>query len=162
MQHLADLEKGLAKCEGVLSEAQLRKPRITASRIRPSSVWPRWTSSPWKNYRAGFKMVDTCAAEFSANTPYFLLHLRRRQRSRRVHRGEGGQGRREGRAQEKESPRLRLRPYPHRSGHRVRLLLCPLRLDPQEARLRGYPRQQQNPRRSPPTSTPATACISTR
>ena len=24
-----------------------------------------------ENYRAGFKMVDTCAAEFSANTPYF-------------------------------------------------------------------------------------------
>ncbi len=26
---------------------------------------------PVENYRAGFKMVDTCAAEFSANTPYF-------------------------------------------------------------------------------------------
>ena len=30
---------------------------------------------PVENYRAGFKMVDTCAAEFSANTPYFYSCL---------------------------------------------------------------------------------------
>ena len=49
MQHLADLEKGLAKCQGTLTEAQYKgKPRSTAFRIRPSSAWPRWTSPPWR------------------------------------------------------------------------------------------------------------------
>ena len=37
---------------------------------------------PVENYRAGFKMVDTCAAEFSANTPsvsYTHLDVYKRQ-----------------------------------------------------------------------------------
>ncbi len=49
MQHLADLEKGLAKCNGVLTEEQYQDcQEVSASRIRPSSVWPRWTISPWR------------------------------------------------------------------------------------------------------------------
>ncbi len=42
-----------------------------------------------ENYRAGFKMVDTCAAEFSANTPYFYSTYDGDNEGRRVHRGEG-------------------------------------------------------------------------
>ena len=33
--------------------------------------------------RPAFKMVDTCAAEFEAQTPYLLLHLRPGERGRR-------------------------------------------------------------------------------
>ena len=55
-----------------------------------------------------YKMVDTCAAEFSARTPYFYsgwgVHCEARSfaRSGRPHRAGAGQ-----------------RPNPHRPGHRV-------------------------------------------
>ena len=122
MQHLADLEKGLAKCEGVLSVAQYKEAKKYGFQDKTIKRLAKVDKLPVENYRAGFKMVDTCAAEFSANHPLLLLHLRRRQRSRRVHRGEGGQGRREGRAQEKESPRLRLRPI--RIGQGIEFDYC--------------------------------------
>ena len=49
MQHLANLENGLKKCHGTADRgAVLKRPRSTASRIRPSSAWPRWTPCPWK------------------------------------------------------------------------------------------------------------------
>ena len=56
-----------------------------------------------------YKMVDTCAAEFEAATPYFYSHVRRGGRGDAAGRAEGGRG--------------RLRPDPDRPGDRVRLLL---------------------------------------
>ena len=71
MQHLADLEKGLAKCEGVLTEAQYREAKKYGFQDKTIKRLAKVDKLPVENYRAGFKMVDTCAAEFSANTPYF-------------------------------------------------------------------------------------------
>uniref|UniRef100_UPI003FEE25A2 carbamoyl-phosphate synthase large subunit n=1 Tax=Gemmiger formicilis TaxID=745368 RepID=UPI003FEE25A2 len=71
MQHLADLEKSLAKCEGVLSEAQYKEAKKYGFQDKTIKRLAKVDKLPVENYRAGFKMVDTCAAEFSANTPYF-------------------------------------------------------------------------------------------
>ena len=71
MQHLANLEKGLAKCEGVLTEAQYREAKKYGFQDKTIKRLAKVDKLPVENYRAGFKMVDTCAAEFSANTPYF-------------------------------------------------------------------------------------------
>ena len=71
MQHLADLEKGLAKCEGVLSVAQYKEAKKYGFQDKTIKRLAKVDKLPVENYRAGFKMVDTCAAEFSANTPYF-------------------------------------------------------------------------------------------
>ena len=58
-----------------------------------------------------FKSVDTCAAEFAATTPYYYSGWER-----------AGDAR--GRARRQPVGRdPRLRPQPHRPGHRVRLLL---------------------------------------
>ena len=70
-----------------------------------------------------FRLVDTCAAEFEAYTPYYYSHLRPgRRRGQAV---RPAQGHDPGR-----------RPQPHRAGHRVRLLLRARRLCPQAGRLR--------------------------
>ena len=61
-----------------------------------------------------YKMVDTCAGEFEASTPYFY--------STYEDEDEATRSRRRARA------RRRLRPDPHRAGHRVRLLLGACRL----------------------------------
>ena len=71
MQHLADLEKSLAKCEGVLSVAQYKEAKKYGFQDKTIKRLAKVDKLPVENYRAGFKMVDTCAAEFSANTPYF-------------------------------------------------------------------------------------------
>ena len=64
--------------------------------------------------RPGYAMVDTCAAEFAAETPVLLLDLRRG----RI-RARGAAGRPSG------GPRHRLRAGPDRAGDRVRLLRGP-------------------------------------
>ena len=139
MQHLANLEKGLANCHGVLSAAQYKEAKKYGFQDKTIRRLAEVDELPIANYRAGFKMVDTCAAEFSANTPYFYS----------TYDGDNEAAafiaEKEAAAPEKkkEGPCLRFRPHPHRSGHRVRLLLGPLRLDAQEARLRGHPGQQQ-------------------
>ena len=78
-----------------------------------------WTSCPstcasgaseW-GMRPVYKMVDTCAAEFEAATPYFYSTYEAGERSAAARRAEGA--------------RHRLRADPHRPGHRVRLLLGP-------------------------------------
>ena len=71
MQHLADLEKGLAKCNGVLTEEQYKTAKKYGFQDKTIKRLAKVDKLPVENYRAGFKMVDTCAAEFSANTPYF-------------------------------------------------------------------------------------------
>ena len=71
MQHLADLEKGLAKCNGVLSLEQYQTAKKYGFQDKTIKRLAQVDTLPVENYRAGFKMVDTCAAEFSANTPYF-------------------------------------------------------------------------------------------
>ena len=71
MQHLADLEKGLAKCNGVLTEEQYKTAKKYGFQDKTIKRLAQVDALPVENYRAGFKMVDTCAAEFSANTPYF-------------------------------------------------------------------------------------------
>ncbi len=62
-------------------------------------------------------MVDTCAAEFAAKTPYFY--------STYDEDNEAKQFIAERSDPQEEGARFRLRPHPHRSGHRVRLLLGP-------------------------------------
>ena len=71
MQHLANLEKGLANCHGVLSAAQYKEAKKYGFQDKTIRRLAEVDELPIANYRAGFKMVDTCAAEFSANTPYF-------------------------------------------------------------------------------------------
>ena len=63
--------------------------------------------------RPVYKMVDTCAAEFEAVTPYFYSTYEHGERSRAARRAEGDHS--------------WLGPDPHRAGHRVRLLLRPSR-----------------------------------
>ena len=71
MQHLADLEKGLAQCNGQLSLEQYKTAKKYGFQDKTIRRLAQVDTLPVENYRAGFKMVDTCAAEFSANTPYF-------------------------------------------------------------------------------------------
>src|SRR5699024_10769169 len=69
MQHLADLELGLKQGE-LTREKYLEAKKygfLDKTILRPSGA----DRLPVENLRAGFKMVDTCAAEFSAKTPYF-------------------------------------------------------------------------------------------
>ena len=71
MQHLANLENGLAKCNGQLSLEQYKTAKKYGFQDKTIKRLAKVDKLPVENYRAGFKMVDTCAAEFSANTPYF-------------------------------------------------------------------------------------------
>ena len=71
MQHLADLENGLAKCNGVLTEEQYKTAKKYGFQDKTIKRLAQVDKLPVENYRAGFKMVDTCAAEFDAETPYY-------------------------------------------------------------------------------------------
>ena len=69
MQHLANLELGLKQGE-LTREKYLEAKKygfLDKTILRLSGA----DKLPVENYRAGFKMVDTCAAEFAARTPYF-------------------------------------------------------------------------------------------
>ena len=95
-----------------------------------------------------YKAVDTCAAEFEAETPYFYSTYEDENEARAR------------RARARRDPRQR--PQPHRPGHRVRLLL----------RARGHDRcgrwatrrswSTATRRPSRPTTTPPTASTSSR
>ncbi len=71
IQHMADMENALCSQKSALSVddyKMYKKYGFMDSTIK------RLTGNdelPIAKYRAGFKMVDTCAAEFSARTPYF-------------------------------------------------------------------------------------------
>ena len=82
-----------------------------------------------KGIRPVFKLVDTCAAEFESMTPYLYSTYDE-----------------EDEAPPTKTPQdhhSRLRPQPHRPGHRVRLLLLPRRLRSQRRRLRDHHGQLQ-------------------
>ena len=69
LQHLANLEAGL-KTGPLTKETYLEAKKygfLDKTILRLSGE----KALPVENYHAGFKMVDTCAAEFSAKTPYF-------------------------------------------------------------------------------------------
>jgi hypothetical protein len=71
-----------------------------------------------------YKMVDTCAAEFEAKTPYFYSTF---------------DGENESVRERKEEDRgAGLRSEQNRSGHRVRLQLCARRAGGQGVRLRDH------------------------
>ena len=59
MQHLADLEKGLAKCEGVLSEAQYKEAKKYGFQDKTIKRLAKVDKLPVENYRAGFKTWRT-------------------------------------------------------------------------------------------------------
>ena len=101
-------------------------------------------------HRAGvYKRVDTCAAEFPAHDALPLLDLRRRRTRATPDRPPEG-----------ADPRLR--PQPHRPGHRVRLLLRARRLRAVEARATRRSWSTATRRRCRPTTTPPTGSTSSR
>ncbi|WP_295421514.1 carbamoyl-phosphate synthase large subunit [uncultured Subdoligranulum sp.] len=68
LQHLADIETGLQKGELTREKyLEAKKFGFLDKTIRRLSGVETLSASP----RASFKMVDTCAAEFAAKTPYF-------------------------------------------------------------------------------------------
>ncbi|MDD3428554.1 MAG: carbamoyl-phosphate synthase large subunit [Oscillospiraceae bacterium] len=72
LKHLADLEKGLA--QGTLTfekYAEAKQYGFMDKTIERLSGVKIKEAIGDKELHAGFKMVDTCAAEFSAKTPYF-------------------------------------------------------------------------------------------
>ena len=98
--------------------------------------------------RATFKTVDTCAAEFEAETPYHYSTYEDEDEVAPVDRPKVvilGSG-----------------PEPHRPGHRVRLLLRARQLRPARRRLRDDDGQLQPRDGVAPTTTPPTASTSSR
>ena len=69
MQHLAGLEMGLKK--GALTKEKYLEAKKYGFLDKTIRRLAGVETLPVENYRAGFKMVDTCAAEFAAKTPYF-------------------------------------------------------------------------------------------
>ena len=61
----------LTRGDGVLSLEQYQTAKKYGFQDKTIKRLAQVDALPVENYRAGFKMVDTCAAEFSANTPYF-------------------------------------------------------------------------------------------
>ena len=99
MQHLADLEKGLAQCNGVLSLEQYKTAKKYGFQDKTIRRLAQVDALPVENYRAGFKMVDTCAADvLSTNHPYFYSTYDGDNRGCKLHRREGSRDRCQGRA----------------------------------------------------------------
>ena len=98
--------------------------------------------------RVTYKTVDTCAAEFAADTPY---HYGTYEDEDEVAPLDAAGGR---------DPRQR--PEPHRAGRRVRLLLRARRVRAVGRRATRPSWSTATPRRSRPTTTPATGCSSSR
>ena len=93
-----------------------RHARPTACPSRCASCRQEWGVTPV------YKMVDTCAAEFEAETPYFYRTYEEENEAPAAARREGA--------------RHRQRADPHRPGDRVRLLCRPRRLGPAGGRRR--------------------------
>ncbi len=71
MQHLAELENGLAACNGSLSLEQYKTAKQYGFMDKTIKRLAKVEELPCESLRASYKMVDTCAAEFAASTPYF-------------------------------------------------------------------------------------------
>ncbi len=153
LRNLVRLEKRLA------SEPLTKELYLTAKKLGfPDKIIEELsgqTLSRRMHRSAVYKMVDTCAAEFTAKTPYFYSTYDEENEAAEFIEEQNP-------ARQENGHRLRLRPHPHRPGHRVRLLLGPLRLG--AARSWGMRRSSPTTTRRPsrPTSTPPTGCTSTR
>ena len=99
---------------------------------------------------ATFKAVDTCAAEFEAYTPYYYSTYEDEDETPPKQPGK----------RRRDDPRRRAQP--HRTGNRVRLLLLPRQLRPDANWASSRSWSTRTPRRSAPTTTPATCCSSSR
>ncbi len=132
MQHLADLENGLAKCNGVLTEEQYKTAKKYGFQDKTIKRLARWTSSPWR-ITAPASRWWTPAPPSSRPTPPTSTPpttATTKPRSSLPRRKPPP------RASPKRKRCWSLVPaHPHRSGHRVRLLLGALRVDPEKARL---------------------------
>ena len=93
---------------------------LTGARPRRKSAPQRKAAGIMPTYR----LVDTCAAEFEAYTPYYYSTYGDENETPRRRQEEGHHPRR--------------RPEPHRAGHRVRLLLRPRGLRAEGGRLRDH------------------------
>ena len=129
LKKMAEFEKALEK-DGLTVEhyetgKKMGYPDDTLKRLSGTS------ELPVESKTAVYKMVDTCGAEFDAETPYFYSSF--------------DQSANPGLPPQRQAGHYGawLRPHPHRSGHRVRLFLRPLRLDAEGAGLRSSHRQQQ-------------------
>jgi len=71
LQHLADLELGLAACNGSLSAEQYLEAKRNGFMDKTIKRLAGVDELPVQGLHASYKMVDTCAAEFAARTPYF-------------------------------------------------------------------------------------------
>ena len=162
MQHLADLEKGLAKCEGVLSVAQYKEAKKYGFQDKTIKRLAKVDKLPVENYRAGFKMVDTCAAEFSANTPYFYSTYDGDNEAAEFIAEKEAKAAEKGEPRKKKVPRLRFRPHPASVRASSSTTALSTASGPSRSTAVRPFWSTTTPRRSPPTLTPATACISTR
>ncbi|MBQ8648351.1 MAG: carbamoyl-phosphate synthase large subunit, partial [Oscillospiraceae bacterium] len=71
LQHLADLELALGRCNGSLSAEQYLEAKRNGFMDKTIKRLAKVDELPVKDVHASYKMVDTCAAEFAARTPYF-------------------------------------------------------------------------------------------
>ncbi len=71
LQHLANLELGLAACNGSLSIEQYKQAKQYGFMDKTIKRLAQVEELPCEPLHASYKMVDTCAAEFAASTPYF-------------------------------------------------------------------------------------------
>ena len=118
-----ELEKGQLTEELYTQGKRLGYPDSTIARLSGCQVtFPRKTT---------YKMVDTCAGEFAAHTPYFYATYDTEESG-----GEDEALEFIGEDREKKTVhRAGFRPHPHRPGHRVRLRQRPLRAVPPAAGL---------------------------
>ena len=102
--------RGVPRSGATERRRSTRAPRSTRGSCASCTSWRSTPTAPFRGVRT-FKAVDTCAAEFEAETPYYYSAWERAG-------GRRGPPRRQA---ERDDPRLR--PEPDRPGDRVRLLL---------------------------------------
>ena len=143
--------------EGAAARSMPSGCASSSARASPTAAWhadrhaPRRRSAPSATSSTCvpvYKRVDTCAAEFATSTAYLYSTYE-----------EECEAQPDQPAQDHDPGR---RPEPHRPGHRVRLLLR-ARGAGSCARTASRPSWSTAIRRpSPPTTTPPTACTSSR
>ncbi len=112
-KRIIDMEEELKRCRGVPSADTLKRAKEMCFADSYIGTLCGMKQAEVKALREkygiipAFKMVDTCAAEFEAETPYYYSSYDE---------GERGCGHPR---RPQEGPGAGLRPHPHRSGHRV-------------------------------------------